>query len=88
MSTHDAAHSDARLLVQRLLHGDIPHGDDFNECRQILRNPKDSEAALNAMFTLLQGVVSDPLYPVEDSVRAVAVLKALARGELHLEALL
>ncbi len=88
MSDTNAAHDDARLLVQRLLESDIPQGDDFDECRRILRDPEDGEAALNAMFTLLQGLVSDPLYPLEDSTRVVAVLKALARGELDLEALL
>ncbi len=88
MSDTAAAHAAARLLIQRLLDSDIPQGDGFDECRQILRNPEDGEAALNAVFTLLQGLVSDPLYPLEDSTRVVAVLKALARGELDLEALL
>lgn len=72
-----------RRLVQRVLDGRIPAGRDFDACRGLLRGPCEPQAALDALATVLHGFVADPFVGIEDSARAVAILKAMARGELE-----
>lgn len=77
-----------RRLVQRIIAADIPAGKEMNECRLVLRSECDEPAALNALFTLLQGALADPFFGIADSERVVPVLRALARGELTARELL
>lgn len=88
--TEHAAHpvDEQRRLVQRIIAGGIPADREFEACRTLLRANPTEEAAFEALFTLLQGALADPFFDLEDSVRVVPILKAMARGELRASELL
>ncbi len=84
MNEHAAVPVDEqRRLVQRIIAGGIPADREFEACRDALRSACEEEPAFEALFTLLQGALADPFFDLEDSVRVVPILKALARGELR-----
>lgn len=84
MNEHAALPVDEqRRLVQRIIAGGIPADREFEACRDALRSACDEETAFEALFTLLQGALADPFFGIEDSVRVVPILKAMARGELR-----
>jgi len=74
--------TEQRRLVQRILSGGIPSGRELDACRKVLASGCDEKAAFAALFTLLQGALADPLFSIDDSLRVVPILKAMARGEL------
>jgi hypothetical protein len=87
----DEAHlslDEQRRLVQRILAEGIPSGRELDGCRQALLAGCADDEATAALFTLLQGAVADPLFGIEDSVRLVPILQAIARGELRARELL
>jgi hypothetical protein len=85
-----AGHSidEQRRLVQRIVAGGIPGGRELDDCRDVLRSNRDDEMVFAALFTLLQGALSDPFFGIEDSVQLVPILKAMAKGELTARELL
>lgn len=78
-----ASMSEQRHLVQRLISGGIPAGKELDECREVVASDCDEKTKYAALFTLLRGALADPLVSIEDTREAVAILKALARGELE-----
>ena len=77
-----------RHLVQRIRAGGIPVGKDFEACRAVLDSGEDHETKFKALFTLLEGALSDPFYPVAETRDVVQILKGLARKEIAVEQLL
>lgn len=80
--------AEQRRLVQRILADRIPSGRELDDCRRALLGGCGDDEATTALFTLLQGAVADPLFGIQDSVRVVPILKAIARGELRARELL
>ena len=74
--------SEQRHLVQRIITGRIPAGKELDACREILSSECDERTAFAALFTVLEGALSDPFFAIEDTRHVVQILKALARGEL------
>ena len=54
------AFSAYRRLVQRVLEGGIPRGNDFDACRALLRSPARGPEAYQALCVLLEGALADP----------------------------
>jgi hypothetical protein len=77
-----------RRLVQRILEGGIPEGKDFDACRAVLRLGTDDQEAFIALFTLLQGALSDPFFGIDETQQVVPILKALSRKEIGVGELL
>lgn len=75
-------------LVQRIRAGGIPVGKDFDACRALLAAGEDHELKFKALFTLLEGALSDPFYGIAETRQVVQILKALARNEITAEQLL
>lgn len=83
MSKHDQPPIlEQRRLVQRILSGGIPNGNEMDECREILASRHDEQSTFKALFTLLRGALADPFFSIEESEQVVPVLKALARGDV------
>ncbi len=85
--TPDSIH-EYQHLVQRILAGGIPVGKDFDACRAVLKSAEDSEMKFKALFTLLEGALSDPFYGIAETRDVVQLLKALARKQITVEHLL
>ena len=85
--TPDPIH-DYQHLVQRIRAGGIPVGKDFDACRAVLTSAEDDELRFKALFTLLEGALSDPFFPIAETRHVVQILKALARNEITVEQLL
>jgi hypothetical protein len=77
---HSHALQDYRRLVQRLLAGGIPQGEDFEACRALLRSGEAGESTLQLLCTLMEGALSDPELDIDSTQVLVPLLKALARG--------
>ena len=77
-----------RRLVQRILTGGIPSGDEFDACREMLENGGDEPTTFKALFTLLEGALADPFFLIQDTEKVVPVLRGLARGEIEAKDLL
>ncbi len=77
-----------RRLVQRILGGGIPSGREFDECRAALAAQSDTKTCFNALFTLLQGALADPFFPIDETERVVPIIRDLARGEIEAKDLL
>jgi hypothetical protein len=77
-----------RRLVQRVLEGSIPRGDDFDACRAVLRGGPGGEPAFHALCMLLEGALAEPTLPIDDTQQLVALLKGLAAGTVGVEELL
>lgn len=75
-------------LVQRILAGGIPNGKDFDACRAVLDSAENDELKFKALFTLLEGALADPFFPIGDTRDVVQILKAMARKEITVEQLL
>jgi hypothetical protein len=75
-------------LVQRIRAGGIPVGKDFDACRAVLDSAEDHETKFRALFTLLEGALSDPFFGIAETRDVVQVLKGLARKEIAVEQLL
>lgn len=71
-----------RRLVQRILAGGIPQGKDFDACRSLLDSDCNEDEAFVALFTLLQGALSDPLFDIRDTQMVVPIIRALVRREV------
>lgn len=78
----------ARLLVQRLLDGDIPRGVDFDACRAVIRGDPTGEAAHTALCMLLEGGLADSTLDIDSVQTLVPLIKELARGTVTPEQLL
>jgi hypothetical protein len=77
-----------RRLVQRVVGGGIPHGEDFDACRMILASEPSSSSALTALCVLLEGALADPSFDIDATQTLVPLLKELAQGRVHTEELL
>lgn len=77
-----------RRLVQRVVEGGIPHGEDFEACRAVLVSEPSAEAAFMALCMLLEGALADPSFDIEDTQHLVPLLRRLARGDVRAEELL
>ena len=78
-----------RHLVQRVVAGGIPVGKDFDACRALLVSEAgEEEERFKALFTLLEGALAEPFFPIADTREVVQILKSLARGDLKPEQLL
>ena len=84
---HPKITDDHRRLVQRILSGGIPKGKDFDACRAVLGDDSDDETAFAALFTLLQGALSDPFFGSDETQQVVPILKALTRGDVKVREL-
>jgi hypothetical protein len=82
------ARANARLLVQRLLDGNIPRGVDFDACRAVVRGEPDTEAAHTALCMLLEGGLADSTLDIDAVQTLVPLIKELARGTVTPEQLL
>jgi hypothetical protein len=82
------AREPARLLVQRLLDGDIPRGVDFDACRAVIRGDPTGESAYTALCMLLEGGLADSTLDIDAVQILVPLIKDLARGTVRLEQLL
>ena len=71
-----------RCLVQRVLTGDIPRGEEFDACRAVLTSECNDQTAFQALSSLLEGALADPEYCIDDTQELVPLLKELARGDL------
>jgi hypothetical protein len=77
-----------RRLVQQLLEGGIPQGEDFDACRAVLRTRPSDDMGFQAVCMLLEGALAEPNLSIDDTQLVVALLKALAAGTLRVEELL
>ena len=77
-----------RRLVQQIVDGSIPAGKEFEECRTVLQTESDEKLRFDALFTLLQGAMADPLVAIGDTRTVSLLLRGLARGDLRVEELL
>jgi hypothetical protein len=84
---HSSTH-EHRRLVQRILAGGIPHGKDFDACRTLLQSDCSEDKAFAALFTLLQGALSDPFFDIGDTQMVVPIIKSLTRREIKAKELL
>ena len=75
--------TDQRRLVQQLVEGSIPAGDEFDDCRMVLRSSSDESSRFEAIFTLLRGAMADPFIGIGETRVAAKLLRALARGEIR-----
>lgn len=79
---------DQRRLVQRIVSGGIPSAQEFEVCREIVGAGGDESTTFNALFTLLQGALADPFFPIEETEQVVPIIRGLARGEIKARDLL
>ena len=77
-----------RRLVQHVLAGDIPQGEEFDACRAVLTSECDDQTRFQALSALLEGALADPSYGIDDTQELVPLLKGLARGDVDLKDLL
>lgn len=77
-----------RRLVQRVVEGGIPHGEDFDACRMILASEPSSGSAFTALCVLLEGALADPSFDIGATQTLVPLLKELAQGRVRTEELL
>lgn len=63
-------------------------GKEFDACRAVLRLGTDDQEAFTALFTLLQGALSDPFFGIDETQQVVPILKALSRREIGVRELL
>ncbi len=86
---HLATNHAYRRLVQRVLAGGIPHGDEFDACRAILRSPTvDGIAMFQAMCILLEGALADSRLEIDETQTVVPLLQDLAGGSVDVGDLL
>lgn len=71
-----------RVVVRRLIDGDLPRGQQYEACRAVLRNGQSSEMTFGALCMLLEGALADPALAIDDTQVVVAVLKGLAQGTI------
>ena len=89
MADHDPlSFEEKRRLVQRIVTGRIPSGEEFDACRKVLAANCDEPARFKALFTLLEGALADPFFLIQETEKVVPVLKGLARGEIEAKELL
>lgn len=79
---------DQRRLVQRIVSGGIPSGKEFEVCREMVDAGGDEATTFNALFTLLQGALADPFFPIGETEQVVPIIRSLARGEIKARDLL
>jgi hypothetical protein len=77
-----------RRLVQRVVGGDIPRGEDFDACRAMLASAPPADAAFTALCVLLEGALADPTFDIDATQDLVPLLRMLARGAVSAEELL
>ena len=69
-------------LVQRVVRGGIPHGPEFDACRDVVVNSPEGQVRFHALCTLLEGALSDPGLDIDDTQVLVPLLRQLARGTI------
>jgi hypothetical protein len=77
-----------RRLVQRVLAGGIPHGEEFDACRAVLASGADPATSLQALCMLLEGALADPGLDINDTQVVVPLLRRLAEQAVSVEELL
>lgn len=77
-----------RRLVQRVVEGEIPRGEDFDACRAVLVSQPSSDAAFTAVCVLLEGALADPAFDIDATQSLVPLLRQLASGAVAPEDLL
>jgi hypothetical protein len=77
-----------RRLVQRVLAGGIPHGEEFDACRAVLASGTDPATSQQALCMLLEGALADPDLDIDDTQIVVPLLRRLAEKSVSVEELL
>jgi hypothetical protein len=77
-----------RRLIERLVASPFPRGDQFDLCRRVLALAQVGETGATAARQLLEGSMTDAGTPIDTAQEVMALLRALDRCDVSLEAIL
>jgi hypothetical protein len=77
-----------RGVLRRLQKGPAPRGERFELCRELLAAAPATAEAREAARLLLEGAMADASTSIADAQDVMALLRAMAAGELDMRNLL